>query len=169
MASTSTIRRETPEDIPGIRAVVEAAFRQPGEANLVDGLRRSNALTLSAVAVIGGGVVGHVAFSPITISGRESALALAPVAVAPDCQRQGIGTALIRWSLEECRQLGHRLVIVVGEPAYYRRFGFAPASPFDLECPFPVPPEAFMLLELSPGAAAGCHGVVHYQPEFNLV
>jgi putative acetyltransferase len=86
--------------------------------------------------------------------------------VSPDCQRQGIGSALINWSLGECRQLGHSVVIVVGDSAYYRRFGFAPATPFGIECSFPVPDDVFMLLELSPGAAAGYKGMVRYHPEF---
>jgi putative acetyltransferase len=169
MHQTPTIRKETAEDIPSIRAVVHAAFGSAGEADLVEGLRRSGALTLSAVAVVASRVIGHVAFSPVTIGGPHLALALAPVAVAPDCQRQGIGSALIRWSLEECQRLGHGVVIVVGEPAYYPRFGFTPASPFGIQCPFPVPPEAFMVLELSPGAASGCRGMVRYRPEFESV
>lgn len=169
MNPTPIIRKETVEDVPAIRAVVLAAFGAAGEADLVDGLRRSGALTLSAIANIDGRVVGHVAFSPVTIGGSTLALALAPMAVAPDCQRQGIGSALTQWSLEECRRLGHGVVIVVGEPAYYSRFGFTPASPFGIECPFPVPPEVFMVLELSPGVASGCRGMVRYQPEFELV
>ena len=169
MNPTPTIRKETVEDIPSIRAVVHAAFGTAGEANLVDGLRCSGALTLSAVAVVGSRVVGHVGFSPVTIDGQHPALALAPVAVAPDCQRQGIGSALIRWGLDECRRLGHGGVIVVGEPAYYPRFGFTPASLFGIQCPFPVPPEAFMVLELSPGTASGSRGMVRYRPEFDAV
>lgn len=169
MNPTPTVRKETVEDIPNIRAVVHAAFGTASEADLVDGLRRSGALTLSAVANIGSRVVGHVAFSPVTIGGLQPALALAPMAVAPDCQRQGIGSALIRWSLEECRQLGHGVVILVGEPAYYARFGFTPAAPLGIECPFPIPPEVFMVLELSPGAANGCSGMVRYHPEFGAV
>ena len=159
-------RRETPEDIAGIRAVVEAAFGQPAEADLVDGLRCSGALTLSAMAVIGSRIVGHVAFSPITIGERYAALALAPVAVAPDCQRQGIGTAMIRWSLEECKRLEHGVIIVVGAAGYYHRFGFIPASAFGIQCPFSVPAEAFMILALSPGAVAGYGGMVRYHAEF---
>lgn len=160
------IRQETPKDTEGIRAVVEAAFGQPAEADLVDGLRRAGALTLSAVAAIGRRIVGHVAFSPITIGERSAALALAPVGVALDCQRQGIGTALIRWSLEECKRLKHGVIIVVGAPEYYHRFGFIPASAFGIQCPFSVPAEAFMILELSPDVAAGYTGMVHYHAEF---
>ena len=169
MYPTPAIRKETAEDIQSIRAIVHAAFGAVGEANLVDGLRRSGALTLSVVAVVGSRIVGHVAFSPVTIAGPHLALALAPMAVAPDCQRRGIGSALIRWSLEECRRLQCGVVIVVGEPTYYSRFGFTPASPFGIECPFPVPPEAFMVLELSHGAASECRGMVRYRPEFDSV
>jgi putative acetyltransferase len=164
-----TIRTETSEDIPEIRAVVRAAFGQPGEANLIDALRRSGALILSVVAVIDGRVVGHIAFSPLMVAGKPVALALAPMAVAPDSQRQGIGSALIRRALEECRRLGHKVIIVVGEPAYYRRFGFIPASPFGIECPFAVTPDAFMVLELSPGTARACRGMIRYGPEFDAV
>lgn len=169
MHPTPSIRNESAEDILGIRAVVHAAFKRPSEADLVDGLRRSGALTFSAVAVIGSRIVGHVAFSPVIIDGRHPALALAPVAVAPELQRQGIGSALIRWSLEECRRLRHRVVIVLGEQAYYHRLGFISASDFGIKCPFPVQPGAFMVLELSPGAAHDCHGTVCYRPEFELV
>jgi putative acetyltransferase len=169
MRPIPSIRNESPEDIADVRAVVHAAFGRAADAELVDSLRESGALALSAVAVFAGRVVGHVGFSPLTVGGRHPALALAPVSVAPDLQRQGIGSTLIRWSLEECLHLGHRLVVVLGEPAYYHRFGFTPASDFGIECPFPVPPGAFMVLELLPGAARNCHGAVSYRPEFELV
>ena len=169
MHSTLTIRRETATDVSDIRTVVSAAFGRASEADLVDALRRADALTLAAVAIAGSRMVGHVAFSPVTIGGRHPALALAPVAVTPDCQRQGVGSSLIRWSLEQCRQLGHGVIIVLGEPAYYSRFGFAPASEFGIECPFSIPLAAFMALELSQGAASGLRGMVGYRPEFDLV
>lgn len=162
-------RRETAGDAPSVRAVVQAAFGRVGEADLVDALRSAGALSVSAVAEMGGRVVAHVGFSPITIGERHPALALAPLAVAPDHQRQGVGSALVRWSLDECRRLGHGVVIVLGEPAYYSRFGFTPALALGIECPFPVPPATFMVLELSPGAASGCRGVVRYRPEFESV
>jgi putative acetyltransferase len=113
---TYTIRQETVEDVAGIQAVVQAAFGRLGESDLVDGLRRSGALIFPAVALDDNHVVGHVAFSAVTIGGSHQALALAPVAVAPDCQRLGIGSALIRWGLEKCCQLGHEVVIVLGDP-----------------------------------------------------
>jgi putative acetyltransferase len=169
MHPTPSIRRECAADIQSIRAVVEAAFGRSGEADLVDALRRADALVLSAVASTGDRIVGHIALSPVTVHSESSvspALALAPVAVTPDRQRQGIGTALVRWALGECRRLGHEVVIVLGEPAYYHRFGFTPASLFGVACPFPTPPEAFMLLELAPDAAGERCGTVLYRPEF---
>lgn len=169
MHLNASIRKETADDIPGIRAVVEAAFGRPGEADLVDALRRAGVLTLSAIADIGGRIIGHVAFSPVTIEGRHPALALAPLAVAPDSQGQGIGSALIRWGLDECRRLGHGLIIVLGSPAYYRRFGFKPASEFGIVCPFLVPADDFMAIELSANAARDYRGTVRYRPEFALV
>ena len=167
-----SIRNECAEDIPAVHAVVQSAFGRVDEARLVDALRRSGALVLSAVALLGGRVVGHIAFSPVTVHSANlvpSVLALAPVAVTPDFQRQGIGSALVRWALEECRRLGHGVVIVLGGPGYYQRFGFTPAAKFGIECPFPVPPETFMLLELSPDAAHGHRGIVRYRPEFESV
>lgn len=138
-------RRESPEDIAAVRAVETAAFSRPNEAALVDGLRAAGALKLSAIAELDGRIVGHVAYSPIFIesaSGSADALALAPMAVHPDWQRKGLGSALVRWSLNECRSDGHELVIVVGHPEYYPRFGFLPAMPLGVSCPFDVPSEA---------------------------
>ena len=164
------LRRELPADIAAIREVETTAFGQPNEAALVDALRKARALTLSGVAEFSGKIVGHIAFSSVEVEGgRETfdALALAPVAVHPDWQRKGIGSALIRWSLDECAQDGHSLVIVVGHHEYYPRFGFVPAMPLGIRCPFEVPSEVFMLLELRPGALAGRTGTVRYRPEFD--
>jgi putative acetyltransferase len=165
----SVLRFENAADIPSIHEVVLTAFGRDAEANLVDALRRSNSLTLSVVAELEARVVGHIGYSPIVIGDGHEALALAPLAVVPDFQCQGIGTALVRWSLEECRRQGHRLVIVLGEPGYYGRFGFSPAAASHIECPFPVPSEAFMMLELVPNSAVGCRGVVRYCREFEAV
>ena len=167
MSPKIEIREETVADWGGIRQVVHSAFGRPGEAGLLAALRRTNTLTFSAVAELDRRIVAHVGYSPITIGDQHAALALAPLAVTPEYQRQGVGTALVRWSLEKCRLLGHRVVIVLGSPAYYARFGFAEASRFAIQCPFSAPPEDFMVLELSPGAAAECRGLVRYRPEFS--
>ena len=167
--SSLTLRCELPADIVAIREVERAAFGQPNEAALVDALRAAGALMISGVAEIGGNIVGHIAFSPIRIEGgleNFDAIALAPIAVHPDWQREGVGSALIRWSLDECARAGHSLVIVLGHPEYYPRFGFVPAMPLGVRCPFEVSSEVFMLLELRPGALAGRTGTVRYRPEF---
>lgn len=153
--SSLDFRRELPADLAATREVEAAAFARPGEAALVDALRAAGALLLSGVAEVGGKIVGHIAFSPVNIDGDSEnfdAIALAPVAVHPAWQRNGVGSALIRWSLDACRRAGHELVIVLGHSEYYPRFGFVPAMPLGVRCPFEVPSEAFRLLELCPDA-----------------
>lgn len=164
-----TIRPETPADAPAIHRVNELAFGQPGEADLVDALRAEARPFLSLVAVREGEVVGHISFSPVTIESEETtsaAMGLAPMAVLPELQRQGIGSALIHQGLEECRRLGQDVVVVVGHPDYYARFGFVPAATLGLRCEYPVPDEVFRVAELRPGALAGRRGLVRYHPAF---
>ena len=164
-----TIRLETPEDIDSIRYVNEQAFGQKEEAGIIEKLRNRNALTLSLVAVQENEVVGHIAFSPVTIESKGAgfeAIALAPMAVLPAYQGKGIGSQLVRAGLEECRQLGHDIVVVLGHPTYYPRFGFVPAGPRGVDCEFEVPEEAWMISELREGALAGRGGIVKFQPEF---
>jgi putative acetyltransferase len=93
-------------------------------------------------------------------------LGLAPVAVLPDYQRQGIGGVLIRHGIEECARLNCQAIVVLGHPEYYPRFGFIPANQKGLKCEYSVPDEAFMVLELECGALDGCSGTVKYRPEF---
>jgi putative acetyltransferase len=162
-------RHELPPDCPAIRKVITAAFGQTGEADLVDQLRAAGALSLSVVAEVGGEVVGYVGFSPILIESAKAqspALALAPMAMLPAWQRRGIGSALLGWSLEACQRAGHAIVIVLGHADYYPRFGFVPAATRNIRCPFSVPDEAFMVLELNAGALNGVRGTVRYRPEF---
>ena len=164
------IRPETPEDIDSIRHVNEQAFGQEGEAKLVEKLRNSGVLMVSLVAVQDGQIVGHIAFSPVAVeSGLSSfeAIALAPMAVLPAYQRKGIGSLMVRAGLEECRRLGHEIIVVLGHPDYYPRFGFVLAKPKGIDCEFEVPEEAWMVLELREGALAGRSGTVKFQPEFH--
>jgi len=168
------IRAETVDDVAAIRAVNVAAFGRENEARLVEASRRSPDFIreLSLVADEAGHVVGHILFSAIRILSRASAipaLALAPMAVLPGLQNRGIGSRLVRVGLGECRRLGHRIVIVVGHPAYYPRFGFSSARAYRLEAPFPVPDSAFLALELVPGALAEARGPVEYPPAFSEV
>ena len=164
------IRPETPDDVAAIRAVVEAAFGRPDEADLVDALRDHGGATLSLVAEKDGEVVGHVLFSPVTVEsdgGSWGALGLAPMAVAPSCQRQGIGSRLVRAALDACRRAGHEVVVVLGHPECYPRFGFVPARTRGIRYEAEVRDEAFLVLELRDGALAGRGGVVRYRPEFS--
>jgi len=165
-----TFRRETPKDIDSIRYVNEQAFEQKGEAELIDKLRNRNVVTLSLVAVQDEQIVGHILFSPVTVESEGSrfeAISLAPMAVLPEYQRQGIGSQLVQVGLKECYQLGHEVVVVVGHPDYYPRFGFVPAKTKGIDCEFEVPDEAWMILELREGALAGRKGTVKFQPEFH--
>jgi putative acetyltransferase len=165
------LRDEQASDHAAIAAVNRAAFEGPAEAELVDALRAAGALTLSLVATADGELVGHVAFSPVTITGAAagttSAIGLAPMAVLPSWQRRGVGTRLVAEGLERLRVAGHRAVVVLGHPAYYPRHGFSPASRFGLRWEHRAPDEAFMALELVPGALAEMGGVVRYHPEFD--
>jgi len=166
------IRQERPEDAAAIRQVNEQAFGQAEEADIVDALRRRGAFTLSLVAILADQVVGHILFTPVTIdSGNSSfeALGLGPMAVLPPYQKMGIGSKLIRAGLDQCRQAGHGIVVVLGHPEYYPRFGFSPAKPLGIQYEQEVPDEVFMIAELRVGALAGRGGIVRYQPEFNSV
>lgn len=162
------IRRETPADVAAIRRVNEAAFGQPDEARLVDALREQATPFLSLVAEEEGRIVGHICFTPVEV-GEAVILGLAPMAVVPERQNQGIGSRLVEAGLEECRRAGFGAVVVLGHPDYYPRFGFAPAAPRGLRSEYDVPDPVFMLLELVPGAAAGLEGVARYHPAFRAL
>ncbi|MBB6470448.1 GNAT family N-acetyltransferase [Aminobacter carboxidus] len=123
------IRPEQPADIDTIRALTRAAFANAPyssqtEAAIVDALRDAGALTLSLVAEDNGEVVGHVAFSPVTVGGDAGWYGLGPVSVWPESQSRGIGQSLIRHGLETLRQIGAKGCVLIGDPAYYSRFGF---------------------------------------------
>ena len=165
-----TIRPETSADHESIGQVNQEAFGQDGEAQLVDALRNGGFVRLSFVAELDGQVVGHILFSDIHIvSDGDSvdALALAPMAVVSEHQRKGIGSDLVRTGLEQCRQDGHRIVIVLGHPNYYPRFGFSPELAAPLQSQYAG--EAFMALELMPGALDGVSGEVKYSSPFGAV
>jgi putative acetyltransferase len=164
------LRCESPEDRAAIRFVNEEAFGRPDEADLVDQLRNQGVVLASFVAEVQERVVGHILFSRIAIeTGRAAsvpAVALAPMAVLAEQQGQGIGGELIKHGLGWLRAEGEQVVIVLGNPKYYSRFGFSTDKASSLSSPFP--PEAFMALELSPGALEGVHGPVRYPEAFGL-
>lgn len=152
------IRDETAADAPAIAAVTIAAFAdlaisRKTEQYVIEALRDANALTISLVAELDGRLVGHIAFSPVTISGdSKNWYGLGPVSVAPDRQRAGIGTALIQEGLCRLKAAGAGGCCLVGHPGYYERFGFRNRP--ELVHPG-VPPEVFFALNLSDRAAAG--------------
>ena len=162
------IRREESQDVPQIRTINVAAFGTDAEANIVNTLRSEAADVISLVAEDDGQVVGHIMFSPVHVVGAPDlrAIALAPMAVIPQRQRRGIGSALVTAGLEECRRSGAHAVFVVGHPSYYPRFGFAPASGFGFRCEFDVTDEAFMAAELLPRALSGRAGTVYFHEAF---
>jgi putative acetyltransferase len=166
------IRPETPDDAQDVRLVNERAFGHPAEANLVDTLRQSCGDALSLVAD-DGSVVGHVLFTPVAIDGTEESavgMGLAPMAVSPERQRQGIGSQLVWHGLEMLRARGCPFVVVVGHPEYYPRFGFAPASTHGLLSQWEAMPDAaFMVVIFDADAMAGVSGVARYRDEFTEV
>jgi putative acetyltransferase len=164
------IGREHPGDVDAVRRVHLAAFDTALEADLVDALREQAQPLVSLVAGDATGIVGHILFSPVTLAIDPAVplMGLAPMAVLPGLQRRGIGSALVRAGLEACAGLGAAGVVVLGHPAFYPRFGFAPASRFGLTSEYDVPDDVFLALALRPGALAGRSGRVRYHPAFAI-
>jgi putative acetyltransferase len=166
-----TIRIEQPEDIPHVRYINEQAFEQPAEANIVDKLRQASPDYLPLVAEEDNILVGHILFSLAVVENpgrRVVGMGLAPMAVLPDRQRQGIGSALVRRGLDILRELRCPFIIVLGHPEYYPRFGFELASKHGLSCQWEgVPNGAFMALILDDVVMKGVSGVTRYRNEFD--
>ena len=168
------VRQERRGDGAAIGRVVTAAFGRPAEARLVEALRGSDAWVpeLSLVAEEGRAVVGHIALTRAsirTVAGDVGLLALAPLAVAPDRQRQGIGASLVRASIAIAGARGERAIVLIGHPSYYPRFGFVPAAPRGLTSVFAQGEhaESFFVLELRGGALTGVEGAVLYALPFD--
>lgn len=162
------VRSETVEDVALIEAVTAAAFLEAPHTShteqfIVSGLRAAGALSVSLVAEVDGEVAGHVALSPVTISdGTPGWFGLGPISVSPAWQGQGVGSALMHAALEKLRTMGAAGCVVVGEPAYYGRFGFRAEAGLALPG---IPPEYFQALAF--GGAALPSGVVAYHEAFN--
>ncbi len=166
------IRPETAADHAVVARVNQLAFGRPAEAALVERLRAAGRAALSLVAEEdGGGIVGHMLFSPVRLDPAPVSppawWGLAPMAVLPERQRGGVGSALVRAGLDAARAAGTTAVVVLGHPGYYPRFGFAPASRVGLRCVYDAPDEAFMAIELVVGGGGGHRGLVRYAPEFD--
>ncbi|HEY2175686.1 MAG TPA: N-acetyltransferase [Mycobacteriales bacterium] len=160
------VRPEIPGDRVDVRTVHTAAFGRSAEADLVDSLRATEGWlpSLSLVAEQDGTIVGHVLFSDVLLAGRP-VLSLAPLGVHPDHQRAGIGSALVRTGLAIAERTDRGLVVVLGNPAYYGRFGFLASGAQGVIDPFQGPDGHFQLRRL-PGYKAGLIGTVIYPPVF---
>lgn len=166
-APAVTIRAETERDIDAIDRVLRAAFPTADEADLVKRLRTDGDLRVSLVAELEGEIVGCVAISPVTINGNPSdGVGLAPVAVLPSHQGRGIGATLVAAGLAACWNAA--FCVVLGEPAYYRRFGFRPAGRHGLTSPYDAG-EAFMVLSLPGGGVPDGGGLVRYARAFDAL
>jgi len=165
------IREENAKDIEQIKIINEQAFGQPAEANIVDMLRKSCPDLLSLVALEENEVVGHILFSPAKIIGSPKmvdGMGLAPMAILPGRQCQGIGTYLVKRGIEMLRSRCCPFIIVLGHPEYYPRFGFERACVHGIACPWEgVPNEAFMILVLDQAAMESVSGVARYRDEFD--
>jgi putative acetyltransferase len=169
-ASRAEIRHAVPGDVAEIRTVERVAFKGDEEARLVDRLRDDGDVVVELVATVTRGVIaGHILFSHLPIWAPDGkaihAAALAPLAVLPQHRRAGIGAALVKAGIAACGEQGIAGVIVLGDPAYYARFGFSSALARHLRAPFSG--DAFMALELMPGALRG-DGEVRYAKAFGL-
>lgn len=159
-------------DIEAVAAVNRAAFGSAVEADLAVALMRDAAFVpqLSiAAADDDGALIGHVLFTRAWLARDNDSpevplLLLAPLAVVPEWQGRGVGTAMVREAIERARGAGEVAMLVLGDPAYYRRFGFAEATPLGSASPFPVPEYAWQALEISPGALDGAAGTVRVAP-----
>jgi putative acetyltransferase len=163
------IRKETKKDLDAICEVNKLAFGREKESKIVDIIRNSNNFIpeLSLVAEIDGKIIGHILFSKIEIHGSAKfiSLVLAPLAVIPEFQKKGIGAKLIEEGIRKAKELNFESKIVVGHKDYYPRFGFKKASEWKIKCPFEVPDETFMAMELNEGSLKDKSGTVIFPPE----
>lgn len=165
------IRTESSSDFDQVYELHLQAFEQIDEPELVDKLRLSDRFIpeLSIVAEEGDQIIGHILFTKVFIQSagiNKEALALAPMAVLPEYQFQGIGGKLIDFGKEVAKSLGFESVCVLGHNHYYPRFGFVPAAPFNIKSPWNVPDELFMVLELKKDALMQVHGLINYAEPF---
>ncbi|MGF1738143.1 GNAT family N-acetyltransferase [Photobacterium satsumensis] len=165
------IRSEAPADIMPIDSLLKFVFETEAEAELVMRLRENGKRTLSLVACNDDGeLVGYMCFSPVMLDGEDhNWQGLAPMAIKPEYQRQGIGLAMIEEAKQTLAELGYPVIVVLGHSDYYPKAGFAPAAPQGIQCSWPVPEEAFMILEVVPGAMDGKTGMISYSEEFNAL
>ena len=166
---------EKKKDYHVIKEINDLAFGQDSESKLIENIRNTDDFIPELSLVFENEkleVIGHILFSLITIETKTESipsLALAPMAVNPDFQNQGIGSLLVKEGLHRCEELGHDSVVVLGHPNFYPKFGFIPASEKGIKCPFEVPSEAFMVFEIKPGAWNDVQGTVQYPKVFSVL
>ncbi|MEQ8315553.1 MAG: N-acetyltransferase [Gammaproteobacteria bacterium] len=162
------IRNEESPDREKIYRINLAAFPTDAEAKLVDQLRLRADLCISLVAARHDDLIGHLMLSPVTLDSATdlNLMGLAPMAVLPEMQNQGIGSLLVTAGLQRCQELGIGAVVVLGHPQYYPSFGFVPASQFGISSHYDVPDEVFMAQELIPDYLAHHSGKISYHPAF---
>lgn len=165
------IRVEEKKDWGAVYDLNLSAFETSAEAGLVNVSREKAEPVISLVAEEEGKIVGHIMFSPVSLSDHPDLklMGLAPMAVDPGHQYGGIGSALVEAGLKRCRQLGFAWVVVLGHPDYYSRFGFLPSSRFGIDSEYEVPAEVFMVMELRRGALNGRTGRINYDDAFREV
>ncbi|MGB7539892.1 MAG: N-acetyltransferase [Anaerolineales bacterium] len=164
------IRKERPGDEKSVFEVNSCAFGRDAEPKVVDQLRINCPEGISLVAEVDRKIVGHILFTPAWIETEQKTvhgMGLAPLAVAPECQRMGVGTALIQAGIEELRAADTPFIVVLGHPGYYPKFGFEKGSKYGFRSAYDeVPDEAFMLLVFQPEAIQGIRGTIKIRPEF---
>ncbi|MCD6106616.1 MAG: N-acetyltransferase [Caldisericaceae bacterium] len=164
------IRKEEEKDYKQVYEVNKLAFQQENESILIEKIRKGENFIpdLSLVAEIDNRIVGHILFSKIKIVGDSifESIALAPMAVIPAFQKQGVGSKLIKKGMAKAKELGFDSIIVLGHKDYYPKFGFERASKWNIKCPFKVPEEAFMAIALTKKALEDKAGTVKYPDEF---
>ncbi|WHY99635.1 GNAT family N-acetyltransferase [Peribacillus simplex] len=171
------IRQELTEDYTMTEKVVERAFKNEEYSDkkehfLVNRLRSSDAFIpeLSLVAINqDNDIIGHILLTKIQVVDDENttdSLALAPVSVAPEYQNKSVGSKLIRAALKKAKEIGYDSIILLGHKEYYPKFGFKPASLWNIKAPFDVPDDTFMVLELTEGTLQNTQGTVHYPKAF---
>jgi len=162
------IRPETAQDRGAVWGVNQQAFGGDAEASLAEALRDGGFTEVSLVAEKNDAIVGHILFGRVQIDTAATmidAVSLAPMAVVPNHQRQGVGALLVEAGLDVARRNGHKIAVVLGHPEFYSRFGFSAKLAEPLQSPFGGG-EAWMAMELAPEALAGIAGKVEYPPPF---